>query len=416
MLSWIPTAYLLASAVLLLPFGRIADMHGRKRVFIAGMVVVMFASVLASAVRTLEQLVACRVLQGIGASMLFATGVALLSSLIPRERRGAAIGMTVSAVYSGLAFGPLIGGWVTHNLSWRAAFLVHVPLALLIIALALVGLRGEWRNEEPQRFDFIGAGVYACAVTTFMYGLSILPSAAGGVLLLAGAAAFLIFVRHERRVTDPLFDVSLFFSNRVFTYSCLASLILYTATFATSFLLSLYLQYVKSLSAESAGLILVSQPAVMALLTPFTGRMADRHEPRVLASAGLVLTASGLGLLSALAEATTHYYVVASLIIVGAGFALFSAPNVHAIMGSVDRQHYGSASGAVSTMRVLGQMSSMALVTVIFALFLGPVAIEPAVYPALIRSVDVSFLVAAFLSVAAIGFSLARGEVHGRKG
>ncbi|MBI1731201.1 MAG: MFS transporter [Gammaproteobacteria bacterium] len=415
MLSWIPTAYLLSSAVLLLPFGRVADMYGRKRVFVAGLVVIMLASVLASTARSVEQLVACRVLQGIGAAMLFATGIALLSSLVPRERRGAAIGMSVSAVYFGLACGPMLGGWATHHMSWRAAFLIHLPLALLITLLAVFGLRGEWRDDRPQRFDLAGAVFYACAVTTFMYGLSILPSAPGAVLLASGAAAFAVFLRHERRTADPLFDVSLFFNNRVFTFSCLASLIIYTATFATSFLLSLYLQYIKALTAQAAGLILVTQPAVMALLSPFTGRLADRHEPRVLASAGLVLTAVGLGMLSALAPATTHYYVVFSLIVVGGGFALFSPPNVHAIVGSVDHRHLGTASGAVSTMRVLGQMNSMALVTVIFALVLGPVQIAPENYPALIRSVGLSFLVAACLSIVAIYFSLTRGEMHGRK-
>lgn len=412
MLSWIPTAYLLSSAVLLLPCGRLADMYGRKRIFLAGMLVVTLASVLAASSQSAQQLVAYRVLQGIGAAMLFATGVAILASLVPRERRGAAIGMSVSAVYFGLACGPMLGGWATHHFSWRAAFLIPVPIALAIILLSLFGLRGEWRNEKPQRFDFPGAGIYACAITALMYGISILPSISGVVLMLAGAAALAIFLRHERRTVDPLFDVSLFFSNRVFTFSCLASVIIYTATFGTSYLLSLYLQYIKGLDAQTAGLILIAQPALMALLSPVSGRLSDRLEPRLLASAGLVLTAAGLGLLAALDPASTLAYVVVSLAIVGCGFALFSSPNVNAIMGSVDKQHLGTASGAVSTTRVLGQMNSMGVITVIFALLLGPVQIAPETYPALIQGIRLSFLVAACLSVVAIYFSLARGKVH----
>jgi len=415
MLSWIPTAYLLTSAVLLLPFGRLADMYGRKRVFLLGMIIITVASMLASTSQSVQQLVAYRVLQGIGAAMLFATGVALLTSLMPRERRGAAIGMSVSSVYFGLACGPLLGGWATHHYSWRAAFLIHIPIALLIILLALAGLRGEWRNEKPQRFDLPGAGIYACAITALMYGISLLPSASGLALILAGAAGLVVFLRHERRTVDPLFDVNLFFTNRTFTFSCLASITIYTAMFGTSYLLSLYLQYVKGLTAAAAGVILIAQPAVMALLSPVSGRLSDRIEPRLLASAGLILTAAGLGMLAALGPASTPAYVVFSLLLTGGGFALFSSPNVNAIMGSVDRQHLGSAAGAVSTMRVLGQMNSMGLITVVFALLLGPVQIAPEHYPALMRSIQISFLAAAGMTGVAIYFSMVRGEIHGGK-
>ncbi len=414
MLSWIPTAYLLTSAVLLLPFGRLADMHGRKRVFLLGMIIVTVASLLASTAQSVQQLVACRVLQGIGAAMLFATGVALLTSLMPREQRGAAIGMSVASVYFGLACGPLLGGWATHHYSWRAAFLIHIPVAVVVILLALFCLRGEWRNETPQRFDLAGAGIYACAITALMYGISLLPAITGVALMLAAAAGLVVFIRHERRTVDPLFDVNLFFTNRTFTFSCLASITIYTAMFGTSYLLSLYLQYIKGLSAATAGTILIAQPGVMALLSPVTGRLSDRIEPRLLASAGLVLTAAGLGMLSALGPTSTPAYVVCSLLLTGGGFALFSSPNVNAIMGSVDRQHLGSASGAVSTMRVLGQMSSMGVITVVFALLLGPVQISPEHYPALMRCIRTSFLVAAGMTLVAISFSMARGEVHGR--
>jgi EmrB/QacA subfamily drug resistance transporter len=416
MLSWIPTAYLLTSAVLLLPFGRLADTYGRKRVFQLGMIIVTVASVLASTAQSVQQLVACRVLQGIGASMLFATGVALLTSLMPREQRGAAIGLSVSSVYFGLACGPLLGGWATHHYSWRAAFLIHIPIAVIVILLSLFGLHGEWRNENPQQFDLPGAGIYACAITALMYGISNLPAATGIELMLAGAAGLVVFLRHERRTVDPLFDVNLFFTNRTFTFSCLASITIYTAMFGTSYLLSLYLQFLKGLSAATAGTILIAQPAVMALLSPVSGRLSDRIEPRLLASSGLVLTAAGLGMLSALVPASTPAYVVCSLLLTGGGFALFSSPNVNAIMGSVDRQHLGSASGAVSTMRVLGQMSSMGLITVVFALLLGPVQIAPENYPALMQCIRISFLVAAGITLVAIFFSMARGEMHGTKG
>lgn len=413
MLAWIPTAYLLTSAVLLLPCGRIADMIGRKRVFLAGMITISVASVAASTAGSMPALLGYRILQGAGAAMLFATGMALLTSIVPRARRGAAIGLSVSAVYLGLACGPMLGGWATHHFSWRVAFLIHLPVTLAIIAIALAGLKGEWRNEKPQRFDTGGALIYAFAVTAFMYGVSLLPGVDGLVLMLAGCAGAVVFTRHERRTVDPLFDVGLFLGNRIFTYSCLASVFIYTATFGTSYLLSLYLQYIRGMTPAAAGLLLVAQPGVMALLSPVTGRLSDRIEPRVLASIGLVLLTLGLGTLAALGRHSTSLHVFAGLVVVGGGFALFSAPNVNAIMGSVDRQHLGTASGAVSTMRVLGQMSSMALVTVTFALLLGPVQIAPVHYPALVQSIRLAFMAGAALSVVAIYFSVQRGEMHG---
>lgn len=414
MLAWIPTAYLLTSAALLLPSGRVADMAGRKRVFVGGLIVITIASVLASTAGSVAMLLAWRVLQGAGAAMLFATGVALLSSIVPRERRGAAIGLTVSAVYFGLACGPVLGGWATEHLSWRGAFLIHLPVTLAIIALAIRGLRGEWRNERPQRFDLAGAGLYACAITVFMYGISLLPAPAGLVLIGAGCAGGVVFARHERRTTDPLFDVTLFLGNRAFTYSCLAAVFVYTATFGTSYLLSLYLQYIRGMTPAAAGLVLVAQPGVMALLSPLAGRLSDRVEPRILASAGLVLMTLGLASLAALDAGSSTLQVLLGLVVVGCGFAAFSAPNVNAIMGSVDRQHLGTASGAVSTMRVLGQMSSMALVTVSFALLLGPVQIAPEHHAALLQSIRVTFVIAALMSIVAIYFSVQRGEMHGR--
>src|SRR5690606_23303848 len=163
----------------------------------------------------------------------------------------------------------------------------------------------------------------------------------------------------------------------VFTFSCLAALVVYSSTFATSYLMSLYLQYLKGLSAEAAGFILISQPLVMALGSPLFGRLSDRYEPRYVASAGLVLMASGLGLLAALGKDSSIAYVIAALSVVGLGFAMFSSPNVNAIMGSVDRRFLGAAAASVSTARVLGQMFSMGIVTVVFALLMGRVQIVP---------------------------------------
>jgi len=415
-MSWVPTAYLLTSAALLLPVGKLADMYGRKRLFLIGLTLVTLASMLASLAHSVEMLIGCRVLQGIGASMLFGTGVAILTSVIPPERRGAAIGFSVAAVYFGLTCGPLLGGWATHYLSWRSAFLVHVPLALVNIFIVATLLAGEWKNERKQTFDFAGALFYSTSIVGLMYGVSRLPDGMGIVLTAAGMAGLAAFIRFERRLESPLFDVQLFFANRVFTFSFLAALVVYSSTFATSYLLSLYLQYIKGLEADQAGLILISQPLVMALCSPLMGRLSDRYEPRWIASAGLVVMSAGLALLATLAESSSIGRVVGPLLAVGFGFSMFSSPNVNAIMGSVDRRHLGSASASVGTARVLGQMLSMGVVTVVFAVLMGPVHIDPESYPLLLDCIRTSFSVTAVLCAGAILFSMARGNVHGRAG
>ncbi|MBI2993051.1 MAG: MFS transporter [Gammaproteobacteria bacterium] len=413
LLGWVPTAYLLTSAVLLLPFGRIADLHGRKKVFLWGMTVVTVASVLASGVHSAAALIACRVLQGVGASMLFATGVAILSSIYPRERRGAAIGLTVSAVYLGLTCGPLIGGWATQHLSWRGVFLIHVPAALLIILVAFWKLRGEWKDPAAGRLDLPGAAIYAASIIAIMYGVSALPAIHSLVAIIGGVAGVWYFFRFERGRESPLFDVSLFDSNRVFTFSCLASLTTYSSTFGISYLMSLYLQYIQGMTPQFAGMILIAQPAMMALFSPLSGRLSDRLEPRYLSSAGILLIGIGLALLATLTSVSSMHFIVAALMLTGFGVALFSAPNTNAIMGSVEKRSLGVAGGAVSTMRVLGQMFSMGVVSTVFAVLLGPVRLTPENYPHLLEAIKFSLVAAACISVTGIFLSLSRGNVHG---
>ena len=412
-LSWIPMAYLLASAACVLSLARLADMYGRRRVFVAGTFGVVLSSVMAACATGSAMLLCARVLQGASAAALFATQIAIISSVYPPERRGAAIGATISAVYIGLSLGPLTGGYVIDLWSWRAAFLTHLPLTVVVYYLAVRHMRFEWRAAERGRFDGVGAALYACGIVVLMLGLAALPSLRGGAMLVVGAVLLWLFFRYERRHADPIFDVELFYTNRIFTLSCLASLVMYTTTFANVLLVSLYLQYLKGVPATQAGMIMMTQPLVMALISPFAGRWSDRIEPRVIASLGMAITALGLLGLALLDAHSALHWTVTCLAICGLGFSLFSSPNVNAIMGAVPRSDYSRASGAMSVMRVVGQLTSMAMVAVVMALWLGPVAIEPAIYTRLAHAITTCFACGAALSAVGITLSLARGRVHG---
>ncbi|MFC1919608.1 MFS transporter [Chloroflexota bacterium] len=412
LLSWVATSYLLAAAMFLVPFGRVADIYGRKKVFTLGMTIYTIASLLSGLSVTPTMLIAFRVLQGIGSSMVFGTGVAILTSVFPVGERGKALGINVAAVYLGLSLGPFIGGLLTQYLGWRSIFLINVPLGLLVITLVFLRLRGEWAEAKGEKLDVAGSVIYGLALLAIVYGFSLLPSTTGIWTILVGILGLVAFVLWERRVKSPVLNVKLFSENAVFALSNLAALINYSATFAVGFLLSLYLQYVQGFNPQTTGLILVAQPIVMTILSPFAGRLSDRIEPRIVASIGMASATIGLLLLIFLEQDSTIAFLLVSLVILGFGFALFSSPNTNAIMSSVEKRHYGVASATLGTMRLVGQVLSMGIAMLILGVYVGKVEISPEHHQDLISGLKVAFIIFASLCFVGIFASLTRGRVR----
>jgi len=412
LLSWVATSYLLAAAMFLVPFGRIADIYGRKRIFTYGMLLYTLACLLSAFATSGSWLISFRVLQGIGGAMVFGTGVAILTSVFPVGERGKALGINAAAVFLGLSLGPSLGGLLTEHFGWRSIFLAIVPLGLATIAFILWKLKGEWAGAKGEKFDFGGSLIYSLALIAIMYGFSVLPAMLGICLVVAGVLGILAFIKWEMKVESPVLDINLFRNNRVFAFSNLAALVSFSATFAVAFLLSLYLQYVKGFGPGDAGLILVSQPVVMAIFSPLAGRLSDRIEPRIVASIGMTLITTALCLFIFLTEKTTLQFIIASLILLGFGAALFSSPNMNAVMSSVEKRSYGVASGTVGTMRLVGQTLSMGIAMLIFAVYLGRVQITPEYYLLFLKGVKVAFIIFASLSFGGIFASLARGKIR----
>ncbi|MGD8463978.1 MAG: MFS transporter [Anaerolineae bacterium] len=411
-LNWIRTAYLLATAMFLVPFGKIADIHGRKRIFIYGLAAFTAAAFLIGLSTSSTMLISLRVVQGFGSAMIFGTGVAILTSVFPPGERGRVLGINVAAVYLGLSLGPTIGGFLTQQLGWRSIFYLTVVLGLTALAFAVLRLKGEWAEAEGESLDLPGSIVYALSLVALIVGVSWLPEASGAVLIGGGILGLGLFVAWESRASNPILNVRLLTSNRTFAFSNLAALINYGATASVAFLLSLYLQYIQDLSPQQAGFVLVAQPVIMAILSPVTGRLSDRIEPRILASAGMLFTALGLTLMIWIDPNTSLGAIVLRLGLLGFGFALFSSPNMNAIMGSVSKRFYGVASGTLATMRVMGQMFSQGIALLLFALYIGRVEITPANYPAFMLSMKVAFGIFAALCALGIFASLARGKVR----
>ena len=412
LLGWVATSYILASATLLLPFGRLADIRGRKRIFIYGILTYTIASLLLSFVPSASALISLRVVQGVGSAMIFSTGIAIVTSVFPAGERGKALGITAAMTYLGLSLGPVLGGILTQYFGWRSIFLAMVPLGATTVALLLAKVKGEWAEAKGEKFDFIGTTSYSLSLIAIIYGFSLLPASLGIWLTAAGAAGIFAFVSQEVKLAHPLLDINLFRKNRVFAFSNLAQLFSYSAAFAVGFLMSLYLQYIKGLSPQSAGLILVVMPAVQAGFSPFAGRLSDRIEPRILASTGMGLITVGLALFTSLNGSTTLGFIMGGLITIGLGFGFFASPNTNAIMSSVREKRYGVASAILATMRQIGMMFSLGIAMLLFSLYIGRVEITALYYPMFLQSTRTAFTIFTALCSAGIAASLARGKTR----
>ena len=410
--SWVPASYLLAVAAFLLPCGKIADIYGRKRVFVWGSGLYAVSSLVCAVAPVWWVIIVGRVAQGISSSMIFGTGIAILTSIFPPGERGRVLGINTASVYVGLSCGPFLGGLLTQYAGWRSIFYISIPLGLLILVSAQWKLKGEWKGAPGERFDLSGSILYAFALVAFMFGLSLLPKASGIWLTVSGMAGLALFLAWESQVRSPLLDARVFVGNPVFVFSNLAALLNYSAIAAVIFLISLYLQNVKLLQPQQAGAILVSQPIVMAVCSPFTGKLSDRIEPRLLASIGMGLIVVALVIFSFLGLESSTGFVLTPLLVLGLGMGLFSSPNTNAVMGSVEKSRLGVASATLGTMRSLGQTLSMGIVMMVLSAYIGHAKISPENCPQFVASLHTAFPILAGLSLVGVFASLARGRMH----
>jgi EmrB/QacA subfamily drug resistance transporter len=409
-MSWVATAYLLSMAAGLVPAGKIADIYGRKKVFICGVALFTLASLLLAYAPTTQWFIILRLIQGLGAAMHNTTAMAILTSVFPPQRRGQVMGVYVAAVYIGLSVGPFFGGLLVQHLGWSSIFLLIGPLGLAAIAATIIYLKGEWAEARGERLDVAGSIIYVVAITALVYGITRLPDLISYGIIIAGVAALVVFVRLQQWISHPVFDVSLFQTNHAFAFSSLAALINYSALSATAFLLSLYLQYIRGMQPQMAGIVLISQPVIQAILSPLAGRLADRTEPRLIASAGMIVTVIGLAVFTQMDAAFPLWAIVGNLILLGFGFSLFSSPNMSAIMNAVEKKQYGIASGALATMRLLGQMLSMAIATVMISIYIGQTAINPDNFALFLKSMTMTFTISTVLCIFGVYFSMFRGR------
>ena len=374
---WVQAAYLLAMAVTLIPLGRLADQWGKVRFYQAGIVLFTLGSLAAALATTGAWLIASRILQGIGGSLLSATSAAIVTSAFPPRERGRALGINVMAVYAGLSLGPPLGGFLVSHFTWPSIFLVNLPVGVGTFLWGWRLLPARERQPGPAaKVDFAGACLLGLLLMSLVVPLTFssvwgLRSLATWGLLALVPFALAAFLAVEARVASPMMDLALVTRNRLFAAANLAALLNYCALYAVSVLTAVQLQLVMGCPARLAGWVMMAQPVMQTVLSPFAGRLSDRIGSRTLATSGMVLVALGMVVLGALGRYASLPGMLGALALVGLGMAAFSAPNTSAIMGCVERSQLGVASAFLATMRVTGQALSVAFLGGIAASRLG---------------------------------------------
>jgi EmrB/QacA subfamily drug resistance transporter len=411
LLNWIATSYVLTTSVFVVPFGKVADIFGRKKILLYGVIIYVITSILCGISTSAGMLILFRALQGVGGAMISVTVVSIITSVYTPGERGRALGINVASTYTGLSLGPFLGGLITQHLGWRNLFFIIVPIGLIIVAL-LFRLNHEWTEAKDENLDYKGSALFGLGLFCIMLGLSFIRNGWYGMtLIIVGTGLLIAFGIFETKINNPVLDMALFRNNRVVLFSSLAALINYSATYAISYLLSLYLQYIKGFDPQHAGFILIAQPAMQALLSPLAGRLSDRIEPQKVASIGMGITSLSLLFLAFLNNNSSIASIFIVLLVLGFGFALFSSPNTNAVMNSVEKRVYGVASGILSAARSVGQTLSMGITSLILAIFMGNVKISRTNHPNLLVSIKASFLIFTILCFMGIFASLARGKV-----
>ena len=372
--GWVVTIYMLTCASLAIPFGAAADCVGRYQILRLGLLIFSAAAVSAAFAENLRSMLLIRLGQGIGASMIFATNLSILVGAFDERRRGKVLGISTSATYIGLSLGPVLGGILSSRLGWQSVF--FFAAAVSVTALAGSFFLGKEAKSVKAPDSHTASAVSGILLTTSvgcsMYGLSrAFQSLYALLFLAAGIFLFFVFFKIEKRNTNPMINFRLFRENRAYTFANLAALIQYGSVFAANYVLSLYLQTIKELSAQTAGMILAVSTILMALLSPLIGKKSDKFSPEKISAVGMAVCAGSLAVLCFLQEKSSIWLLIAVLAVSGMGSALFAAPNTSVVMSWADEKNRSSIASVLATMRSMGHTTAMVIVTAVTGIKMG---------------------------------------------
>jgi EmrB/QacA subfamily drug resistance transporter len=405
-LAWIPTMYLLIAGILYIPFGRLGDIYGRKKVILYGLIIFTVSSFFTTFSLSGDMFVVIRVFQSIGNAMVFANLFALISSVFPLKERGQALGIVSMGVFMGLVLGPIIGGVMGQLVGWRSLFFLDF-LVGLICTILMFRFSGEWKESSGEKFDLKGSITLSLSLGLIIYGLSTLNSKFSIFLLIGGVIGLTIFYLQQKRTKVPLINLDIF-NIKTFTFGSITAFLNYSGLVTVSFMLSLYLQYVKGFDPLITGIIIASQSIFMVVVSPVAGKISDNMDSWAVTTVGMILVTLGLAFLSLIRTDTSIIFIVIALSIFGIGEGFFYATNTKNVLSSVDKKYLGIANATLSDMRSLGQVFGMGFATLFITIIIGDVTISNSNYLGLITSLNYVFLVMAVLSAIGIFTSVIR--------
>lgn len=424
--QWVPIIYLLVMAITLIGFGRLSDLHGRKQFFLIGLILFTVSSFLSAIATSGEMLIVFRAAQGIGSSFIAAIAPSMITESFPRQETGKAMGINVAAIYLGLVIGPVIGGILIQILTWRSIFFINVPIGAVLLVIGFLKLNKSEREIKGESFDVAGTIFFGTFLALLLIALT-LGNGLGWTsitiiaLFFASILSLVIFIFVDTKINFPMLKLSLFRRNRMFATANIAALFNYIATNGVTFLLSIYLQAILAMHPAIAALLLLPTPLMMTIFSPLSGKLSDKFGTRILCSVGMGIMAFGLIILIFTIVYFPIVFILLSLSILGVGIGLFSSPNQSAIMKSVEKKDLGIAAGTLSTMRVVGQSVSVALLSAILVVFipstilniilsLGTIAIDATIRSQFLSGMLASFVAAIIICALGAIISMIRGK------
>ncbi len=428
--QWIPIGFLLVMAITLIAFGKLSDLKGKKKIFILGLIIFTLGSLLSGLAWDAIILVIFYAITGIGSSLLTATSIAMVTEVFPREETGKALGINVAGIYVGLVLGPSLGGILVQFMTWRSVFLVNVPIGIILIIFSLLKLKKSDINIKDEKFDVLGTIFFGIFLASLLVALTLGNQLGWSsffiiLLILMSITSFFVFIFIEKNAQFPMLNLSLFRHNRVFSTANTAALLSYIATSGFFFLSSIYLQTVLGIAPAIAGLLMLPITGMMAIFSPLSGKYSDKIGTKLLTTVGMIILAAGIGLFVLILIFLPIWYIIISQTIIGIGYGLFSSPNQSAIMNSVEKHQYGIASGTLSTMRVTGQSSSIAILSSVLTIFILPsvlnsiiskqsVSITPEIQTQFLLGFIVSLILSMIFALFAALLSFVRGKENQR--
>lgn len=400
LLGWIPSLYLLFNGILLIPFGKIADIYGKKKIITYGIIVFTLASLMSAIAPSSTILFISRILQGIAAAMIFANVYSLIASVFPKHEKGRALSLSVGTAYIGLSIGPVLGGFLTTYFGWQSIFYFAVPFGIISI-IAILKLKGEWLEAQEDKFSLSSTIVFALSIIGIMYGFSEITTNLGIISLILGSLGTIFFIWLQAKVENPLIHPQVLF-DRVYIINNLTSLVNYGPGIFTIFLLTLYLQNIRGLSPDQTGLILCVQSVFIAIFSLLVGRMLDYIRPRYIAAIGMALTAVGLTIFLFIEQNTSFELIILALAIIGSGYGLSASSSTQISVEYIDNKFYGVSTATLNTMRVVGQMMGMAVTLAVLNILIGQAHLNSSNFALFIQGCKIPFLIFAILCYVSI--------------